>query len=383
MEKHPSSSIVIVGAGPTGLTLAAELANLGLAPVVLERLENRVTTSRALVIHARTLEVLEPLQVTQELIHKGIPLPYIHIRDRHRILATINFKDLDTRYPFALICPQNQTEAILQNKLQSFGIQIERSCEVVAITQEHNRIQVEFKKGNTLQTITTEWLIGCDGSHSLVRESASIPFLGAAYEESFILADITLNTSLSSQEGHLFFSDQGLLLLIPLPDNQFRIIASVDKPLPHPTLADFEKILQERGPQNTPSTISKLVWSSHFHIQHRLAQTLRKGNILLAGDAAHVHSPAGGQGMNTGIQDAFSLAHALYETIQSKEDTPLKSWEKQRLHVAQKVIQLTDKMTRLGTLSSPTAKFLRNQLLHCAGKIPWITRALAQRLAGD
>lgn len=137
----------------------------------------------------------------------------------------------------------------------------------------------------------------------------------------------------------------------------------------------LERVFGSKVPDDCAIAL-KTLKASGFYTSAELASFEHENKIDLK-------DPAGGQGMNTGIQDAFSLAHALYETIQSKEDTPLKSWEKQRLHVAQKVIQLTDKMTRLGTLSSPTAKFLRNQLLHCAGKIPWITRALAQRLAGD
>ena len=184
------------------------------------------------------------------------------------------------------------------------------------------------------ETIRTKWLIGCDGAHSFVREQAAIPFEGGAYEESFILADVEMDWPLDRDEVTLFYSEKGLVVVAPLPKNHYRIVATVAQAQAEPSLADFELVLNERGPQSGAISIRRMGRSSRFRIQHRVAKALRAGNILLAGDAAHVHSPAGGQGMNTGIQDAVSLAHALRQTMQSGDDAALNRWQEERLKVA-------------------------------------------------
>lgn len=374
-------TVVIVGAGPTGLSLGTELKRLGISSLILDRLATGPDTSRAAAIHARTLEVLEPLGVTSELIKEGLIIQTLHVREKNRILASISLKDLDTQYPFVLVCPQEITEAILMRRLQSLGGDVQRSCEVVAILPSENSVQVQFKNGAELKTVHTKWLVGCDGMHSLVREQASIPFPGDNYEEVFVLADVEMDWPLGREEANLFFSDKGLLAVIPMPGNYFRIIATVKEASITPSSIDFQQILKERGPENGPITIRSMVWSSRFHIQRHVAKVLRKGRILLAGDAAHVHSPAGGQGMNTGIQDAITLASALKETLHSGNDAELKIWEKKRLKIARSVLKLTDRLTKVVTTSSSYGKFLRNTLINIIGHIPFAEHALARKIA--
>jgi 2-polyprenyl-6-methoxyphenol hydroxylase-like FAD-dependent oxidoreductase len=385
MPNHPSveleHTIVIVGAGPTGLALGAELKRLGISSLILERLEAGANTSRAAVVHARTLEVLEPLGVTPELLEEGITVPTFRIRDRNRILASISFADLDTKYPFALMCPQNRTEAILLRRLESLGGSVQRPCDVVAIRPGVNNVQVQFKSGEELKTVHTKWLVGCDGMHSLVREQAPIPFIGGDYEESFVLADVEMDWPLDREEVSLFFSEKGLVVVAPLPSNLFRIVATVKQAPPAPSIAVFQQILEERGPENAVINIRRSVWASRFHIQHRVAKVLRQDRILLAGDAAHVHSPAGGQGMNTGIQDAIVLAGALKETLEQGNDAALNLWQEKRLEIARSVVKLTDRMTKLATVSSSGVKLLRNAVLSIVGQIPFAQHAIAEKLA--
>jgi 2-polyprenyl-6-methoxyphenol hydroxylase-like FAD-dependent oxidoreductase len=288
--------VVIVGAGPTGLALGAELKRLEISSLILDRLEAGANTSRAAVVHARTLEVLEPLGVTPELIQEGIIVPIFRVRDRNRILTSISFAELDTKYPFTLMCPQNRTEAILLQRLQSLGGAVQRPCDVVAVRPGEQDVQVQFKSGAELKTVHTKWVVGCDGMHSLVREQASIPFIGGDYEESFVLADVEMDWPLDREEVSLFFSGQGLVVVAPLPGNHFRIVATMKQAPPTPSIADFQQILAERGPEKANITIRRIVWASRFHLEHRVAKVLRQGRVLLAGDAAHVHSPAGGQG---------------------------------------------------------------------------------------
>lgn len=372
-------TIVIVGAGPTGLALGIELKRLGISSLILDRLETGANTSRAAAIHARTLEVLEASGATSELLKYGIAVDTLRIRDQNRLLASVSFKNLKTKYPFVLTCPQDRTESILSKRLQELGGSVHRPCEVVAIRPENNGVELQIRTENELKTIHTEWLIGCDGMHSLVREKAGIPFEGGDYHDNFVLADVEMDWPL--KEGSLFFSKEGLFAVIPLPENRFRLIAAVEEAPSKPTLRDLEKMLSERGPKMKGIAIRQLLWSSRFRIHHRIASTLRRGRILIAGDAAHVHSPAGGQGMNIGIQDAVYLAAALKETLESGNEAPLDAWEKKRQKIARSVVKLTDKMMKIATLSSPFAKQLRNTLIFLIGKIPSARNALAKKLA--
>jgi 2-polyprenyl-6-methoxyphenol hydroxylase-like FAD-dependent oxidoreductase len=378
---EPEHTVVIVGAGPTGLALGAELMRLGIASLLLDRLEAGANTSRAAVVHARTLEVLEPLGVTPELLQEGIVVPIFRVRDRNRILTSISFKDLDTKYPFTLMCPQNRTEAVLLRRLQSLGGVVQRPCEVVTVRPGDNNVEVQFKSGEELTTVHTQWLVGCDGMRSVVREQTSIPFIGGNYEESFVLADVEMDWPLDRQEVSLFFSDKGLVVVAPLPGNHFRIVATMKDAPPEPSIADLQHIFEERGPQNAAIAIRRIVWASRFHLEHRVAKVLRQGRILLAGDAAHVHSPAGGQGMNTGIQDAVALAAALQETLQQGNDSALNRWQEKRLAIAHSVVTMTDRMTKMATASSYGVKLLRNAVLSIVGQMAFAQHALAEKLS--
>jgi 2-polyprenyl-6-methoxyphenol hydroxylase-like FAD-dependent oxidoreductase len=375
------TDVAIVGAGPTGLALAAELQRLGVSAVILDRLAAGDNTSRAAVIHARTLEVLEPLGVTPELITQGLIIETFRVRERSRVLATIHFAGLPTKYPFTVLCPQQRTEAILLARLQALGNHVDRPCEVVAITDAADGVTLKYRRNDRVETLKANWVVGCDGMHSVVREQAVIPFEGSAYQESFALADVQMDWPIERDEVSLFFSDAGLTLVAPLPENYFRIVATLQEAPPVPAIADFQKILNERGPENGTIRIRSLSWSSRFHLHHRLAKTFRKGHVLLAGDAAHVHSPAGGQGMNTGIQDAISLADALRQVLQQKNEAALHAWQAKRRDIAQGVVSLTDRMTKLGTAHSPAVKLLRNAAFDIIGHLEFAQHAIAQQLS--
>ena len=217
--------------------------------------------------------------------------------------------------------------------------------------------------------------------HSKVREQSGITFSGAAYEQDFVLADVHMDWPLSREEVTLFYSPDGLVVVAPLPDDRFRIVATVDSAPESPSSEFVQSILEMRGPAAQPGRIRDTVWSSRFHIHHRIAASPRQGRILLCGDAAHVHSPAGGQGMNTGIQDGVSLAEALVETLKDGDDARLDAWASERHRVARDVVAMTDRMTRIATMKSATGKALRNIAVAFAGHLPPVRAALAKNLA--
>jgi 2-polyprenyl-6-methoxyphenol hydroxylase-like FAD-dependent oxidoreductase len=186
---------------------------------------------------------------------------------------------------------------------------------------------------------------------------------------------------LSRDEVTLFYSAKGLVVVAPLPNEHFRIVATVDEASEIPSQDFMQAILDARGPAIDPGRIHDIAWSSRFHIHHRVAQSLRKGRVLLCGDAAHVHSPAGGQGMNTGIQDSVSLAEALTKTLQDGDEARLDAWAARRHKVASDVVTLTDRMTRVATMKSPTGQTLRNMAVAFAGHLPAVRAAVAKTLS--
>ena len=375
------AEIVIVGAGPTGLALAAELTRLGRTPFVLDQLPAGQNTSRAAVVHARTLEVLQPLGVVPELLAAGVKVATFRVRDHNKVLTTIDFSDLETEFPYTLMCPQDVTERILLRRLKNLGGSVMRPCLVTGIREVAGALEVAYSVDTESKAIQTRWLIGCDGAHSIVRNHTGIAFSGSTYDESFILADVEMDWPLGRDEVSLFLSERGLVVVAPLPGNHFRIVATVDQASEHPSLDDFQAILHDRGPTSGAVQVKRLVWSSRFRVGHRVAERFMLGHVLLAGDAAHVHSPAGGQGMNTGIQDAVSLAQALSTTLDDGDLARLDHWAHDRRNVAKSVVSFTDRMTKFATVSSPAVKAVRNMLLEVMGGLPYAQHALARKLA--
>ena len=229
--------------------------------------------------------------------------------------------------------------------------------------------------------IRARYVVGADGIHSTVREQAGIGFEGGAYQESFTLADVRLRGDAPADEVILFWAKAGLTVVAPLPGNVFRIVAPVPDAPEEPSAEFIQQILDERGLGAGRMVVTEVIWGSRFRIHHRVADTYRAGRLLLAGDAAHVHSPAGGQGMNLGIQDAVALADALAAVLAGAPDSVLDEYSAARRPIAQQVVEMTDKLTRLATLPR-AARPIRNVAIGIAGRIPAVRRALAMRLSG-
>jgi 2-polyprenyl-6-methoxyphenol hydroxylase-like FAD-dependent oxidoreductase len=376
-----SVDVLVVGGGPVGLSLGGELKRLGVAAVIIDQQPEGENTSRAAVIHARTLEVLEPLGATAELIARGLKVAVFRVRDRDKILLTIPFDGLATAFPFTLMCPQNQTEAVLIERLRAFGGDVVRPARLLSARSTESGVEAIIDHAGEHRTVAARWIAGCDGSHSVVRDQAGIAFEGAAYPQDFILADVRLDWSVATTEVNLFFSPDGLLVVAPLPGGDFRVVATVDAAPEHPSVADVQGLLDSRGQRAETARITEVVWSSRFRVHHRVAHSPRKGAYLLCGDAAHVHSPAGGQGMNTGIQDAISLAGELLTVLRSGDASGLDRWAAARHAIAEKVVGLTDRMTRAATMHPGPGRSLRNAALAFVSHIPWAPEAIARGLA--
>lgn len=378
------TDILIVGAGPTGLALGAYLARLGCSFVLVDRQAEGANTSRAAVIHANTLEVLEELRVTGELLEKGHVVPRFSIRSGDSRLINVDFGTLPSRYPFTLMVPQDVTEAVLLKRLEALGGAVHRPFQVVGLMEDHDGVEATLRDGGGgTSRIRAQYVVGADGMHSTVRQAAGIPFEGSVYEESFILADVTMDWPLARDEVNLFFSPEGMMVAGVLPNDRYRIVATVDEAPPEPGIADVQALLDARGPQQRKARVREVIWSSRFRVHHRLADRYHRGRIVLAGDAAHVHSPAGGQGMNTGLVDACVLAPRLADIIAGRRDhKALDEYEALRRPVAEHVLALSSRGTRAATLRNPALRMLRNLVLRCANLLPGFKRSLARDLSG-
>jgi 2-polyprenyl-6-methoxyphenol hydroxylase-like FAD-dependent oxidoreductase len=371
------TDVLIVGAGPTGLTLAASLLARGVRTCVIDRQAEGANTSRAAVVHARTLEVLEPLGVTQRLVARGIPARQFTIRDRDRVLMPIGFSQLPTQYPYTLMVSQAVTESVLLERLVELGGQVLRPRTLAALVQDASGATATLDDGSRMRA---RFVVGADGMHSAVRQSAGIAFNGGSYGESFVLADVSLSGGVPADEVILYFSPAGMVVLAPLPDGVHRVVATVSDAPEEPDAAYVQALLDARGPQRERALVHEVVWGSRFRVHHRVAESYRAGRVLLAGDAAHVHSPAGGQGMNAGILDAISLADALEQAL-AGSTTSLDAYAAERQPVAHRIVALADRLTRLATVR-PALRALRNLAMSVLSRLPQVRRRLAWQLSG-
>ncbi len=377
------TDVLIVGAGPTGLALANQLSRLGVVPTIVDRLSTGQNTSRAAVIHAHTLEMLEQIGVTQELSRLGLRLTKFSFRDRDRVLARLHFDSLQTPFAHLLMLPQDRTEKVLRDRLTERGVAVRWNHEVTEIRPGSSGVVVRMQAGNESATLRARFVVGADGMHSVVRETAGIGFTGGSYEESFVLADVEADWSLGSDEVMLFFSPDGLVVVAPLPGRRYRIVATLDDAPEALDARDIEALLAARGPGNDTLRISSVVWSSRFRLHHRVADTYRRDRLLLMGDAAHVHSPAGGQGMNTGLVDACVLGKLLADVIVSgRDEASLDSYTSMRRPAALEVLRLADRLTRMATMKHAPQRAIRNILLTAMGHVPAFRDKLKMNLSG-
>lgn len=381
--KTVNTDVLIVGAGPTGLALATTLSRSGIDHVVLDRLATGQNTSRAAVIHAHTLEVLESLGVSERMAQEGLKLAKFSIRDRDQVLVRLHFDALPTKYASLLMLPQDQTENILAEALAAAHGRVRWGCAVEALTETPAGASASVVSSEGTETIQARYVVGADGMNSLVRQAAGIGFSGASYEESFVLADVDMTWAHGRDEVMLFFSPAGLVVVAPLPRGRYRIVATLEQAPAQPEVADIQALLDARGPTRGAGKVLQVHWSSRFRLHHRVADKYRRGPFLLVGDAAHVHSPAGGQGMNTGLVDACVLGHLLVDVISGRgDDGHLDQYETLRRPAAKQVLQLAGRLTSMATMKSAPQRFLRNVALRSMNLVPMARRRLEMNLSG-
>lgn len=377
------TDVVIVGAGPTGLALALGLQQAGADYLLIDKLPQPLNTSRAGVIHAHTLEMLDQLGVTNELVGRGLKVTDFAIRDRGRQLVRLPFQPLPTPHPYMLMLPQDVTESVLTERLSALGGTILRGVEASSAGQDSGGAYVTVTAGDRVSRVKARYVVAADGMHSVVRAAAGMDFDGAPYPESFVLADVRMDWIFGAAEVSLLLSPDGMIVVAPLPNGIHRIVAMLNNPPVQPSAADLQALLEARGPAAEPARIHDVLWSSRFRVHHRLAKSYRRGRFFLIGDAAHVHSPAGGQGMNTGLVDAVVLGQLLAGVLGgSRPESDLDQYERLRRPAAAKVLKLAGVLTTLATVRGGTRRAVRNAVLRALNLLPPARNRLVMNLSG-
>jgi 2-polyprenyl-6-methoxyphenol hydroxylase-like FAD-dependent oxidoreductase len=360
--------VLVVGAGPTGLTLAAQLQACGAAVRIVDRQPDRVHESRALAVQPRTLEVLRGLGITRELVARGNDAVWLQLHAGERVV-TVRLFGLglaDTAYPFLLLVSQAETEDLLNARLAVRGVEVERRVELVGFRPDPDGVTCTLRRddGRTEQ-VRTRYLVGCDGAASTVRHGAGIPFAGGAYQQTFVLADLEVD-GLDRDSAHAWLGAAGILLFFPLGrPASWRLVGM--HPTRHGRGDAVRPSLEELQALADAFTGGRLrlrdpVWRTYFRLQHRHAAHYRAGRVFLAGDAAHVHSPAGAQGMNTGIQDAWNLGWKLALVARGVADRALlDTYDAERRPVGSFVVRFTDRAFAVATSTNPLIRALRTQ----------------------
>jgi 2-polyprenyl-6-methoxyphenol hydroxylase-like FAD-dependent oxidoreductase len=375
------TDILIVGAGPVGLFLANECARRGLRHRIIEARATQSVHSKALAIFPRTLEVFDMAGLVAPFLERANRVTSVAVITHGRSLAHMRFAPEETPYPFVAMVPQDVTEKLLLEKLRSKGGDVEYETTFVSANQQRESVDVTVSHNGQQQKLTASYVVGCDGAHSAVRHLLNLPFEGSEYEPSFLLADIETNNTLPADELQLCPSELGPVAIFPMSAVRRRVVATIDQPEGDaPSLDMVRKILAERAPAGFEAR--SLYWSSYFRIHHRLAPRLRSGRIFIAGDAAHIHSPFGGQGMNTGLQDVWNLVWKLDLTLRGLAgDQLLDSYSEERLPVIRQVIETTDRLTQVMGTPNKFVQAIRNTVIPMVSRLAPFQHAFVQRLS--
>jgi len=384
--------------------MAAHLHRHGLACRIIDRSPTPSDKSKALVLWGRSLEMLDDLGIVGDFLSAGMLLNAARIHgaggsrsSKPRLLTRIHFDPVGTHYPRPLMLAQSETERLLTEHLSRVGVTVERPTELIDCTDHGDHVSATLRHAaGREETVRCDFLLGCDGAHSTVRKKLGLEFTGSAEPNDFILADCRIEGPIPHDELSLFWHSKGVLAFFPFARDRFRIIADMGTAQgtghpPDPSLAQVQALVDERGPAGV--RLSDPVWLAGFRINERkVAHYDRRGasdkpephagRIFLAGDAAHIHSPAGGQGMNTGMQDAYNLVWKL-ALVQAGRARPtlLDCYSEERSAVGETVLRQAGQLTWVALLRNPAAQFLRNQLVWFLGHLPPFRRNFVRNLS--
>jgi 2-polyprenyl-6-methoxyphenol hydroxylase-like FAD-dependent oxidoreductase len=361
--------VLIVGAGPVGMTMASELARYGVPVRIVDKAAQRTDKSKALVVWSRTLELLDRSGGSAPFVAAGFKTEAVNIIAGDKVIGRVSMESVKSPYPFGLMLPQSETERLLEERLHDLGVAVERRVELTSFKTNADGVVAALRHADGHdETFSADWLLGCDGAHSTVRHGLGVPFAGETLDSDWMLADIHMTGyPFPDTEVSVYWHRDGAFVIFPISPGRYRVIADLppaggQHPEP-PTLEQVQSIMDRRGPQGLVAVDP--IWLAGFRINDRKVANYRWGRAFLAGDAAHVHSPAGGQGMNTGMQDAFNLAWKLALVVRDTCDEHLlESYSQERSAVGDEVLKAAARLTAIGTMTNPVAQTVRNLVGH-------------------
>jgi len=376
--------VLIVGAGPTGLTAALELSRLGVGVRIVDRASERSLTSRALGIQARTVELLRVRGVGDEMVRLGNPARATALYSEGEKLAAIDLHRMPSEFNYVLLLAQSETERLLTEALNRQGVKIERGVELMALTQQRDGVSVVLRSGDGAEEVVdAAYLIAADGSHSAIRKALGLAFTGRSLTHNYVLGDLHIAGHLPEDQLSIFLARNGFLAVFPMGDGRFRFMATdpagIAGDTGDPTLEDIQRLYDRTV--HLPAQLYNLNWSSRFRINSRHMNTLRDGRVFFGGDAAHVHSPAGGQGMNAGIQDMINLSWKLAMVFDGRARPELlDTYQSDRLPVIRQLVRMTERATRAFNSTNPFVHAAITRLAPIVLARSWVQQKAAPRL---
>lgn len=389
------TEVLIVGAGPTGLTLAADLRRRGVGCYIVDKAEKAGKYSRAIGVQAGTLEALASTlgrPIVDQMIAAGEPARQTRLYIDDREALVLHLTGIPSLYNYLLILDQCETERILRETLERYRGRVEWRTTLQILDQGDGYVDGKILlPGGQTKVVRAKYAVGCDGAHSAVREALKINFTGAEYVGTFILADVRLRWALGHDAVRVFFSERGIFGALPMKGAQhFRLIVAAKGEAagmaalatgPEISLPEFLQVA--RAVAHVDFEITEALWLTRFRTHHRISEKFRLGRVFLAGDSAHIHSPAGGQGMNTGIQDALNLSHKMFMILRKgAPETLLHDYERQRLPVAQAVVKGTDRAFQM--ILRPEdflARLARRFVVPAMVKSSWINKRVLRAMS--
>lgn len=375
------TDVLIVGAGPVSLFLANECVRRGLQWRLVETRSTQSEHSKALAIFPRTLEIFDMAGLIAPFLEKANRVTSVSVVTHGRRLAHMRFTPDESPYPFVAMLPQDVTEGLLAEELRHKGGAVEYETTFISATKQDDRVNVTLNRKGQSLTLSASFVVGCDGAHSAVRHQLNLPFEGEEYRDSYMLADVETNDALPADELQLCPSESGPVAIFPMSATRRRLVAIVDHTEGDaPSFELVRKIMAERAPSGIEARA--LNWSTYFRIHHRQAAQMRRGRVFIAGDAAHIHSPFGGQGMNTGLHDIWNLVWKLDLALRGHgSETLLESYTSERRPVIKNVIETTHFLTKALGTPSKLAQILRNAVIPMVSRLAPFQHAFVQRLS--